>query len=129
MILEDLFNFLECFLYECELVRVFLREMLVGVVLEMIFQFFLKFEFINFWIVYFLEVGELDFNQVIDVGMQIGFDVVFVDIDGNVGNIGFIKGNRNFFDYEWVRCKEFLVYKKKFSKVEEEMELVMEEMK
>ncbi|KAK4178324.1 PXA domain-containing protein [Triangularia setosa] len=129
MISEDLLNFLERSSYECDPARVFLREMLAGVVLEMTLQSFSKPEFINSWIVYLLEAGEPDLNQAIDVGMQTGPDVAFADIDGNVGNIGLTKGNRNSFDHERARRKESLAHKKKLSKAEEEMELAVEEMK
>lgn len=129
MISEDLLNFLERSSYECEPARVFLREMLAGAVLEMTLQSFSKPEFINSWIVYLLEAGEPDLNQAIDVGMQTGPDVAFADIDGNVGNIGLTKGNKNSFDHERARRKESLAHKKKLSKAEEEMELAMEEMK
>ncbi|KAK0745357.1 PXA domain-containing protein [Apiosordaria backusii] len=129
MISEDLLNFLDRSSYECDPARVFLREVLAGVVLEMTLQSFSKPEFINSWIVYLLEAGEPDLNQAIDVGMQTGPDIAFADIDGNVGNIGLAKGNRNSFDQERARRKESLAHKKKLSKAEEEMELAMEEMK
>ncbi|KAK4201647.1 PXA domain-containing protein [Triangularia verruculosa] len=129
MISEDLLNFLEHSSYECNPARVFLREILAGVVLEMTLQSFSKPEFINSWIVYLLEAGEPDLNQAIDVGMQTGPDVAFADIDGNVGNIGLTKGNRNSLDQERARRKESLAHRKKLSKAEEEMELAMEEMK
>ncbi|KAH8910971.1 hypothetical protein BR93DRAFT_923695, partial [Coniochaeta sp. PMI_546] len=88
-------------------------------------------EWINGWIVYLLEAGEPDFNQAIDVGMQTGpsLDTAFVDIDGNVGNIGLSKGNKNSFEIEKARRKEATAHKKKLSKADEEMELAMEEMK
>ncbi|KAK0615879.1 PXA domain-containing protein [Bombardia bombarda] len=127
MVAEDLLAFLEKSTYDCDPARVFLREILAGVVLEMTLQSCSKPEWINAWIVYLLEAGEPDFNQAIDVGMQTGpgAEVAFADFDGNVGNIGLAKGNRNSFDQEKARRKESL-HKKKLSKAEEEMEAMEE---
>jgi hypothetical protein len=131
MVAEDLLGFLERPTYECDPARVFLREILASVVLEMTLQTCSRAEWINGWIVYLLEAGEPDFNQAIDVGMQRGpaVDNAFLDVDGNVGNIGLSKGNRSSFDTEKSRRRESMVHKKKLSKAEEEMEMAMEEMK
>lgn len=131
MVAEDLLAFLDRSTYECDPARVFLREILAGVILETSLQTCSKPEWINGWIVYLLEAGEPDFNQAIDVGMQTGpsLDHAYVDIDGNVGNIGLSKGNRNSFDAEKSRRKESIAHRKKLSKADEEMELAMEEMK
>ncbi|KAJ9137413.1 PX domain-containing protein kinase-like protein [Coniochaeta hoffmannii] len=131
MVAEDLLNFLERQTYECDPARVFLREILAGVILETTLQTCSKPEWINGWIVYLLEAGEPDFSQAIDVGMQTGpgLDTAFVDIDGNVGNIGLSKGNKNSFELEKARRREASAHKKKLSKADEEMELAMEEMK
>ncbi|KAK4241656.1 PXA domain-containing protein [Achaetomium macrosporum] len=128
---EDLLGFLDRSAYDCDAARVFLREILACVVLEMTLQSCSKPEFINSWIVYLLESGEPDISHAIDVGMQTGpgADVAFADLDGNVGNIGLTKGNRNSFEHERARRKESLAHKKKLSKAEEEMELAVEEMK
>ena len=128
---EDLLGFLDRSSYECDPARVFLREILAGVVLETTLQSCSKPEWINSWIVYLLESGEPDLSQAIDVGMQTGpgADVAFADIDGNVGNIGLIKGNRNSFEQEKARRKESVTHRKKLSKAEEEMESAMEEVK
>lgn len=133
MVAEDLLAFLDKPTYECDPARVFLREILAGVVLEMSLQNCCKPEWINSWIVYLLEEGEPDFSQAIDEGMQTGpaaADAVFADFDGNMGNIGLTKGNRNSFETEKVRRKESIAmsHKKKLSKADEEAEL-MEEMK
>ncbi|KAL2260111.1 hypothetical protein VTK26DRAFT_6002 [Humicola hyalothermophila] len=131
MIAEDLLGFLDRSSYECDAARVFLREILAGVVLEMTLQSCSKPEWINSWIVYLLESGEPDLSQAIDEGMQTGpgADVAFADFDGNVGNIGLTKGNRNSFEQERARRKDSLAHKKKLSKAEEEMELAMEEVR
>ncbi|KAK4191171.1 PXA domain-containing protein [Podospora australis] len=130
IVAEDLLNFLDKSTYECDPARVFLREVLASVVLEMALQSCSKPEWINSWIVYLLEEGEPDLSQAIDVGMQTGPEAVaFADFDGNVGNIGLTKGNRNSFDHERARRKESSAHKKQLSKAEEEMELAMEEMK
>lgn len=128
---EDMLGFLDRSSYECEAAKTFLREILSGVVLEMTLQSCSKPEWINSWIVYLLESGEPDISQAIDVGMQTGpvADVAFADFDGNVGNIGLTKGNRNSLEQEKARRKGSLTHKKKLSKAEEEMELAMEEVK
>ncbi|KAK3301399.1 PXA domain-containing protein [Chaetomium fimeti] len=130
MAAEDMLGFLDRPSYECDPARVFLREILAGVVLEMTLQSCSKPEWINQWIVYLLESGEPDLSQAIDVGMQTGpgTDAAFADLDGNVGNVGLARGNRNSLEHEKGRRKES-VHKKKLSKAEEEMELAMEEMK
>ncbi|KAK5661402.1 hypothetical protein OQA88_11301 [Cercophora sp. LCS_1] len=127
MVAEDLLGFLERQTYDCDPARVFLREILAGVILETTLQKCSKAEWINSWIVYLLEAGEPDFNHAIDVGMQRS-EVVFADLDGNVGNIGLTKGNRNSLDQERARRKEAMSHKKKLSKAEEELE-AMEEVK
>jgi hypothetical protein len=136
MAAEDMLGFLDRSSYECDPARVFLREILAGVVLEMTLQSCSKPEWINSWIVYLLESGEPDISQAIDDGMQTGpgADVVFADLDGNVGNIGLTKGNRSSLEQERARRKDSLrkdslTHRKKLSKAEEEMELAMEEMK
>ncbi|KAM0285637.1 hypothetical protein ACHAQH_001343 [Verticillium albo-atrum] len=134
MVAEDLLQYLDRQTHKCDPARVFLREILSGVVLETSLQTCSKPEWINGWIVYLLEAGEPDFSQAIDVGMQTGPDAnamnanLFADIDGNVGNIAVAKGNRNSFDLEKSRRKESL-HRKKLSKADEEMEEAMEEMK
>jgi hypothetical protein len=131
MAAEDMLGFLDRSSYECDAAKIFLREILAGVVLEMTLQSCSKPEWINSWIVYLLESGEPDISQAIDVGMQTGpvADVAFADFDGNVGNIGLTKGNRNSLEQEKARRKGSLTHKKKLSKAEEEMELAMEEVK
>ncbi|KAK6217362.1 PX domain-containing protein [Colletotrichum tabaci] len=139
---DDLLGFLDRSAYNCDPARVFLREILAGVILEMTLQSCSKPEWINGWIVYLLEAGEPDFSQAIDVGMQTGPDAAnasnasiannnaFVDIDGNLGNIALTKGNRNSLDMERERRKGSLVtHRKQLSKADEEMEEAMEEMK
>lgn len=130
---EDLLGFLEQPTYDCDPARTFLREIMAGVNLEMSLQTFSKAEWINGWIVYLLEAGEPDFSQAIDVGMQTGPDAnsaVFADLDGNVGNVGLTKGNRNVPEMEKARRKDSgQMHKKKLSKADEEMENAMEEMK
>lgn len=131
MVAEDLLGFLDRSSYECDPAKIFLREIVAGVVLEMTLQTCSKPEFINSWIVYLLESGEPDISQAIDVGMQTGpgADAAFADMDGNVGNIGLTRGNRNSFEQEKARRKESVTHKKKLSKAEEEMEMAMEEVK
>ncbi|EJT80647.1 PX domain-containing protein [Gaeumannomyces tritici R3-111a-1] len=129
MVAEDLLGFLDRPTYDCDPARTFLREILAGVALESTLTSCSKAEWINGWIVHLLEAGEPDFNQAIDVGMQTGSDPsTFADLDGNVGNIGLTKGNRNSLDMEKARRKESMAHKKKLSKADEEME-ALEEMR
>ncbi|KAJ8059856.1 hypothetical protein OCU04_011486 [Sclerotinia nivalis] len=81
-------NFLEKSIYESEPVRIFLREILAGVVLEMTLKSCSKPEFINGWIVYLLEDGEPGLGQALDEAMdRRNIHDPFSDIDGNVGNV------------------------------------------
>ncbi|KAA6406605.1 MAG: hypothetical protein FRX48_09537 [Lasallia pustulata] len=61
--------FLDHKAYNCEPVKVFLREILAGVVLEMTVQSCSKPEWINGWIVSLLEEGEPELMNAIDAGM------------------------------------------------------------
>ncbi|KAH6697210.1 PX domain-containing protein [Plectosphaerella plurivora] len=133
MVAEDLLRFLDKPTHACDPARIFLREILAGVVLETSLQTCSKPEWINGWIVYLLEAGEPDFSQAIDVGMQTGPDTTiasinnaFCDIDGNVGNISLAKPSRSSFER---RKEPPMAHKKKLSKADEEMETAMEEMK
>ena len=71
-------------------------------------------------------------SQAIDVGMQTGPDSahnnVFVDMDGNVGNVSIAKPSRTS-EAERGRRKESLAHRKKLSRADEELEEAMEEMK
>ncbi|ROT41453.1 hypothetical protein SODALDRAFT_331182 [Sodiomyces alkalinus F11] len=138
MVAEDLLQYLDRSSSNCDPARVFLREILAGVVLESSLRNCSRPEWINGWIVHLLEAGEPDFSQAIDEGMQTGPEAgaasainhsAFVDIDGNVGNISLVKGNRNSFDLERARRKDALSHKKKLSKADEEMEHAVEEMR
>ena len=55
--------------YNCEPVKVFLREILAGLILEMTVQSCSKPEWINGWIVQILEEGEPELMNAIDAGM------------------------------------------------------------
>ncbi|KAM0244718.1 hypothetical protein ACHAQJ_010727 [Trichoderma viride] len=131
MVSEDLLGFLDKNAYNCDAVRIFLREILANSVLEQTLQQCSRAEWINGWIVYLLEAGEPNLNQAIDVGMQTGRDAannVFADLDGNVGNVGIAKPRRGSNDQGQPRRKE-TSHKKKLSKADEELEGAMEEMK
>ncbi|KAF7858578.1 hypothetical protein EAF04_009178 [Stromatinia cepivora] len=81
-------NFLEKSIYESGPVRIFLREILAGVVLEMTLKSCSKPEFINGWIVYLLEAGEPGLGQALDEAMdRRNIHDPFSDIDGGVGNV------------------------------------------
>ena len=70
-IAEDILQtFLDTKAYNCGPVKVFLREILAGTILEMTLQSCSKPEWINGWIVYLLEEGEPDIMNAIDAGMD-----------------------------------------------------------
>ncbi|KAI1756446.1 PXA domain-containing protein [Xylaria castorea] len=126
MVAEDLLSFLEKSSYDCDPARTFLREILSTIVLEGTLQSCSKAEWINAWIVYLLESGETDLSQAIDDAIQ--DQKAFGDVDGNVGNIGLSRGNRNSYELDRQRRKD-MVHKKKLSKADEEMEKATEEMR
>lgn len=71
IISEDILqNFLDRKGYDCDPLRIFLREILAGVILEMTLKSFSKPEWINGWIVYALEGSEPELIQAIDEGMN-----------------------------------------------------------
>jgi hypothetical protein len=130
MVAEDVLqNFLEKPVYDCNSARIFLREILGGLCLEMTLKSCSKPEWINGWIVYLLEEGEPDFSQAIDAGMGNGEDLLssgFTDIDGNVGNIGLAKPPKSQLERQKQETRR---HKKRLSKAEEAMEEAMEEAK
>ncbi|CAI4212975.1 unnamed protein product [Parascedosporium putredinis] len=131
MAAEDLLGFLEKPAYDCEVVRMFLKEILAGVILESTLSTCSKPEWINSWIVYLLEDGEPDFNQAIDVGMQTGRDAnaaVFADVDSTSGAVTVVRAAAP--DIAQIGKKENLCnHKKQLSKADEDMEEALEEMK
>lgn len=126
VVAEDLLGFLEKSAYDCDPARAFLREILSTIILEGSLQTCSKADWINGWIVYLLESGETDLSQAIDDAIQ--DQKAFSDVDGNVGNIGLSRGNRNSYELDRQRRKE-MVHKKKLSKADEEMEKATEEMR
>ena len=124
MIAEDILeNFLEKSVYSCEPARTFLKEIFAGVVLEMTLQSCSKPEWINGWIVYFLEEGEPDLSQAIDAGVN-GASDPFMGIDGDVGNIGLAKASKS-----QAKKQEEKRHKRHLSRAEESLEEAMEEAK
>jgi hypothetical protein len=125
---EHLLGFLERPTHNCDPARVFLREIIAGVILEMTLQTCSKAEWINSWIVYLLEDGEPDLSQAIDVGMGSRPEAA-VDLDDNSGTNSVPKPSRSSQEVERARIKESKGHKQQLSKAEEEMEEAMEEMK
>ena len=67
---EDILQtFLDSKAYNCEPVRVFLREILAGLILEMTVQSCSKPEWINGWIVYLLEEADTELMDALDAGV------------------------------------------------------------
>lgn len=67
---EDiLHSFLDSKAYNCEPVRVFLREILAGLILDTTIESFSKPDFINGWIVYLLEEVDTELIDAIDAGV------------------------------------------------------------
>lgn len=130
MIAEDILqNFLEKPAYAYDPARIFLREILAGLCLEMTLKSCSKPEWINGWIVYLLEEGEPDLSQAIDAGMGNGDDMLssgFTDIDGNLGNISLAKAPKSQIESQKQEIKR---HKKRLSKAEEAMEEAIEEAK
>ncbi|EER43449.1 PX domain-containing protein [Histoplasma capsulatum var. duboisii H88] len=71
LVASDLLQtFLQPDLYDCEPVRVFLCEILSGVILESVIDNCSKPEWINGWIVQLLEEGEPELMSAIDIGVD-----------------------------------------------------------
>lgn len=66
---EILRSFLDSNAYDCEPVRIFLREILTGVILEMTVVSCSRAEFINDWIIYSLEEGNTELLEAFDAGV------------------------------------------------------------
>lgn len=113
---EILENFLEKPAFNCNPMRIFLKEMLASVVMEMSLKSFSRAEWINGWIVYLLEEGEPEFSQVIDAGMG---STSLNGVESNLGNTNSTKSNPT----------EEKTHRKRLSKAEEAMEEAMEEAK
>ena len=70
LIAEDVLKtFLDSKAFSCQPVKVFLREVLAGLILEMTLKSCSKADFINGWIVYLLEDGEPELMNAIDAGV------------------------------------------------------------
>ena len=119
-------NFLEKSSQDCDPARIFLKEVLAGVVLEMTLKSCSRPEWINGWIVYLLEEGEPDLSQVIDAGVDnsANFASAIDVIDGNVGNIGVARPSK-----AKAATQEAKRHKKRLSRAEEAMEEAIEEAK
>ncbi|KAK2750207.1 hypothetical protein FQN55_002352 [Onygenales sp. PD_40] len=63
-------TFLEPSIYACEPMKVFLREVMSGVVLESVIENCSRPEWINGWIVHLLEEGEPQLMNAIDIGVD-----------------------------------------------------------
>ncbi|TAQ89417.1 hypothetical protein B7494_g2296 [Chlorociboria aeruginascens] len=130
MIAEDILqNFLEKSTYHCGPAKIFLKEILSGVVLEMSLKTCSRPEWINGWIVYLLEDGEPDISQAIDGGIASKTESIspFDDFEGNLGNVGLAKPSKS--QAEKQKKREEKKHKKRLSKAEEAMQEAMEEAK
>lgn len=135
MIAEDLLSYLEQSAQNCEVVKVFSREIIASVMLESTLKTCSQPEWINGWIVHLLEGGEPDFSQAIDVGMQSNRDAnpgLLPDLDHGAATGTILTAHSTSLESEddGAQRKEPVGnHKKKLSKAEEEMEEAMEEMK
>ncbi|KAH8820972.1 putative meiotically up-regulated gene protein [Xylogone sp. PMI_703] len=130
MVAEDIMqNFLEKSAYACEPARTLLREIFAGVVLEMALKTCSQPEWINGFIVYFLEEEETDNDQGLSANNRSSSNLSDLDgfIDGNVGNIELAKVSKS--QAEKQEKQEVKRHKKRLSKAEEAMEEAMEEAK
>jgi hypothetical protein len=117
MVADDILqNFLERPVYECIQTRIFLKEMLASVVLEMSLSACSKPEWINGWIVYLLEDGESEVNHTINDDMG---SMSSNDLEVDLETTKFTESIRT----------EKRKHQKRLSKAEEAMEEAMREAK
>ncbi|WEW55588.1 hypothetical protein PRK78_001019 [Emydomyces testavorans] len=78
---ELLKKFLDSKAYDCEPVRIFLREIITGVVFEFTIKTCSAPEYINGWIVHLLEEGEPELMNAIDAGLDALDQVSSTDLE------------------------------------------------
>ncbi|KAI9848416.1 MAG: hypothetical protein M1837_000211 [Sclerophora amabilis] len=125
MVADDVLqSFLDPKAYNCEPMRIFLREILAGVILEMTIQSCSKPEWINSWITYLLEDGEPDLINAIDAGVS-------ANTTGLAGNPDSTERSQSeeFDPSETSEQNERKGHQRRFSKAEEAMEEAMLEAK
>lgn len=87
MVADDmLFNFLEPSVYNCDMLKQFLRSILAGVVLESVVNSCSKPDFINGWIVHLLREGEPQIMNAIDAGLESASQGEITALSGIAGN-------------------------------------------
>lgn len=126
---EDiLYNFLEPKAYACEPVRVFLREILAGVILEMTVTSCSRAEFINEWIIYSLEEGTTEILDAIDAGVGGATANGHVKDKGQAGNSA-ADGQNGVSSPSAAGSQAKTEHKRTVSKAEDAMEEALQEAK
>ncbi|MCJ1386456.1 hypothetical protein MMC17_009582 [Xylographa soralifera] len=131
LIAEDVLKtFLDTKAFSCQPVKVFLREVLAGLILEMTLKSCSKADFINGWIVYLLEDGEPELMNAIDagVGRASTKEVKLVSAQKLLNeNPEKLQSTEKLFDEERFQSKAS--HQRKISKAEDAMEEAMLEAK
>ncbi|KAL9608192.1 MAG: hypothetical protein Q9167_006952, partial [Letrouitia subvulpina] len=128
---EDILQtFLDPKAYNCEPVRVFLREILAGICLETTVQSCSKYDWINGWIVYLLEEGEPELMNAIDAG--VGVAATSEDAKGSAVRTALDETSVEIVDSSSenkLHSKAKLDHKRTVSRAEDAMEEAMQEAK
>lgn len=122
-------TFLDSNAYKCDPVKLFLREVLAGLVLEMTVQSCSKPEWINGWIIYLLEEGEPEILNAIDAGVggaTASANKTNIDQSAHTGAIGHL--NESFEESSSERAGQS-EHKRNVSRAESAMEEAMQEAK
>lgn len=124
---EILRSFVDPKAYVCDPVRIFLREILAGVILEMTVVSCSRAEFINDWIIYSLEEGNAELLDAFDAGVD------GATTNGNVKQPsppvdgGFSSSNARTEDLPETMLKTKTEHKRTVSRAEDAMEEAMRE--
>ena len=125
---DILHGFLDSNAYRCEPVRIFLRELLAGLVLESTVQTCSRSHFLNGWIVYLLEKSESGLLDAIDVGVGESTSIdgePLISPTGANGSLSNIEPSNNLNK----SSKTFPNQRRTITKAENAMEVAMQEAK
>jgi hypothetical protein len=107
-------NFLDPTLYSCPPVKIFLQEVLSGLVLETTIKDCSKPEWINGWIVYLLEGEEPELMNVIDAGVE---GTINASNDASTRDTGGAQGHRRRVSRAEVAMQEAMLEAKRLSEM------------
>lgn len=111
--------------YNCEPVKVFLRQILADVCLEMTVQSCSRPDFINSWIVYLLEQGEPELMNAIDAGVG---DATATSTGEQTSRVGDAHGEQASSEADQPKTPD-VSHKRTVSRAEEAMDEAMQEAK